>query len=42
VPEAERAAVRATAEARLLEHAAPDGSVTFQQNVRHTLAAAAG
>lgn len=42
VPEAERAAVRATAEARLLEHAAPDGSVTFQQNVRHTFAVAAG
>jgi ubiquinone/menaquinone biosynthesis C-methylase UbiE len=42
VPEAERPAARATAEARLLEHAAPDGSVTFQQNVRHTLAAAAG
>ena len=40
VPEAERPAVRAAAEARLLEHAAPDGSVTFQQNVRYTLGTA--
>jgi ubiquinone/menaquinone biosynthesis C-methylase UbiE len=42
VPEDERPAVRAAAEARLLAHAAPDGSVTFEQNVRHTLGYAAG
>jgi ubiquinone/menaquinone biosynthesis C-methylase UbiE len=38
VPEGERDAVRAEAYARLARHAAADGSVTFVQGVRHTLA----
>ncbi len=38
VPEGERDAVRAEAYARLAGHAAADGSVTFVQGVRHTLA----
>ena len=38
VPEDERAAVRAEAYARLATYAAEDGSVTFVQGVRHTLA----
>jgi hypothetical protein len=38
IPEDERPAVRAEAERRLLVHAAADGSVTFDQAVRHTLA----
>ena len=42
VPEPERAAVRASAEELLRPHAAADGSVTFQQSVRHTLASAPG
>ncbi len=38
VPEAERPAVRAEAEMRLARSAAPDGSIEFEQVVRHTLA----
>lgn len=38
VPEGERAAVRAEAYARLASYADEDGSVTFVQGVRHTLA----
>ncbi len=38
VPEDERASVRAEAERRLALVAAPDGSVTFRQAIRHTLA----
>lgn len=38
VPEAERAAVRAEAERRLMRHAQDDGSIVFEQRVRHTLA----
>ena len=38
VPEGERAAVRAEAYARLATYADADGSVTFVQGVRHTLA----
>ena len=38
VPEDERPAVRAEAERRLAEHADADGSITFVQPVRHTLA----
>jgi len=38
VPDESRAEVRAEGERRLLAHAAPDGSVTFEQPVRHTLA----
>jgi ubiquinone/menaquinone biosynthesis C-methylase UbiE len=42
VPDEVRPAVRAAAEERLLAHAAPDGSVTFEQNVRYTLGRAPG
>lgn len=38
IPEDERDAVRADAYARLAEHAAADGTITFRQSVRHTLA----
>jgi ubiquinone/menaquinone biosynthesis C-methylase UbiE len=38
IPEEHRADVRAEAERRLAAHAAADGSVTFDQGVRHTLA----
>lgn len=38
VPEDERSAVRAEAVRRLSSHAGPDGSVTFTQGVRYTLA----
>ena len=38
VPEEDRDAVRAEAVARLRSYADPDGSVTFTQGVRHTLA----
>lgn len=37
VPEESRGEVRAECERRLLAHAAEDGSVTFEQPVRHTL-----
>ncbi|MFA7323048.1 MAG: methyltransferase domain-containing protein [Candidatus Nanopelagicales bacterium] len=40
VPEDRRARVRAQAEERLMESASKDGSVTFAQAVRHTLATA--
>jgi ubiquinone/menaquinone biosynthesis C-methylase UbiE len=42
VPEDVRPSVRAAAEERLLAHAAPDGSITFQQQVRYTLGHAPG
>jgi ubiquinone/menaquinone biosynthesis C-methylase UbiE len=38
VPESERGAVRAEAERRIASYADPDGSVTFTQGVRYTLA----
>lgn len=38
VPEAARQEVRDEAERRLLRHAGPDGSITFEQVVRHTFA----
>jgi ubiquinone/menaquinone biosynthesis C-methylase UbiE len=38
VPDGDRESVAAEAAARLREHAAADGSVTFSQGVRHTLA----
>ena len=38
VPEEDRAAVRAEAERRIASYADPDGSVTFTQGVRYTLA----
>ena len=38
IPEDQRAGVRAEAERRLLAHAAADGSITFEQAVRHTVA----
>ena len=38
VPEAERSGVRAEAERRLMLHAKDDGSIVFEQRVRHTLA----
>lgn len=38
VPEEERAAVRAEAERRIAPHRGSDGSFTFTQQVRHTLA----
>ena len=38
VPEEERPQVRAEAERRVAAHAAADGSITFDQPVRHTLA----
>ena len=37
VPEPERQDVRAQAEALLMKHAEPDGSFTFNQEIRHTL-----
>jgi len=41
VPEEQRADVRAEAERRIASYADPDGSVTFTQSVRYTLAARA-
>lgn len=38
VPDADRDAVRDEAARRLLSHARPDGSIAFEQVVRHTLA----
>ena len=38
VPESDREAVRDEAQTRLLAHARPDGSIAFEQVVRHTLA----
>jgi hypothetical protein len=38
VPEEQRAGVRAEAERRIASYAEPDGSVTFTQVVRYTLA----
>ena len=38
VPEEQRGAVRAEAERRLASHADADGSITFTQNVRYTVA----
>jgi ubiquinone/menaquinone biosynthesis C-methylase UbiE len=38
IPEADREAVRDEARTRLLAHARPDGSIAFEQVVRHTLA----
>ena len=38
VPEEERAAVRAEAERRLSSHGQADGSIVFDQPIRHTLA----
>jgi hypothetical protein len=38
VPEADRPIVRAEAERRIAPHAGADGSFTFTQAVRHTLA----
>jgi ubiquinone/menaquinone biosynthesis C-methylase UbiE len=38
VPDAERPRVRAEAERRLLEASRPDGSIVFEQGLRHTLA----
>lgn len=38
VPEADRGAARDDVAKRLLSHANPDGSITFDQEVRHTLA----
>jgi hypothetical protein len=37
VPESDRPAVRSAAGAILAEYAGPDGSVVFEQVVRHTL-----
>lgn len=42
VPEPERPALRAEAERRLAAHAGPDGAITFEQPVRHTLGARPG
>lgn len=42
VPESERGAVRERAYALLAEHADADGTVTYQQEIRHTLAVAPG
>ncbi len=42
VPEGERASVKAQAVDRLGEGAAPDGSLTFTQDIRYTLAARPG
>lgn len=42
VPEAERPAIRAEAERRLEAARAPDGSITFEQPLRHTLASRPG
>ena len=38
VPEGERAALRSAAEAILAKHMQEDGSITFYQEIRHTLA----
>lgn len=38
VPEDERPAVRAEAKRRLASHAGPDGTIEFEQSLRHTLA----
>ena len=38
VPEEERPALRAKAEARLMNHIQSDGSIIFNQEIRHTLA----
>jgi hypothetical protein len=40
VPESERGAVRERAYALLAEHADADGTVTYRQGIRHTLALA--
>ena len=42
VPEAERPAVRAEAERRLLAATGPDGAIAFEQGVRYTLAVRPG
>ncbi len=38
VPEADLAAARAEVATRLMSHARPDGSISFEQVVRHTVA----